>query len=95
MPVGDIKKALLWIVGKGDVPDRSLTQCSLRYELFFDEFPVLLEHLNTIVLPVADINQPIPGNSDAAHGAKLFRRRSIRIVGAEFRVSGTLPYAPQ
>src|SRR5262249_24166142 len=64
-------------------PHRSVAESRFRDEGFFYELAVLLERLNPVVLAVADIDRTIFRDRDTAHRAKLFRRRRIRIVGAE------------
>src|SRR5262245_792635 len=88
MAVGDVEIALLWIVRKCDLPNRPVPESRLRDESFFHKFAVLLKHLDSIVLAVADIDQIILRYRGAAYRAKLFCRGRIRIVRAEARVIG-------
>src|SRR5215510_10655686 len=90
MTIGDIEKALLWILRKRDFPRRPVAEGSLRDERFFHKLAVLLKHLDSIVLAVADIDQTILRDRGAAYRAKLFCRGRIRIVRAEARVIGLL-----
>src|SRR5215510_13711333 len=86
MTVGDVEKALLWVVRKRDLPHRPVAGGGLRDERFFHKLAVLLKDLDSIVLAVADIDQTILRDCGAAYIAKLFCRGRIRIVRPEARV---------
>src|SRR3954467_10716894 len=79
-PVGDVDKLLLRIVRERDIPDRALAERRFRHHRFPDERPVLLEDLNAIVATIADVNQSVAGDPDAAHDTELRVGRFIRIV---------------
>src|SRR5712692_4694099 len=54
--IGDVDEPLLLVAGKRDVPHRPVPQGAFRYERFFYKPAVLLEHLDPIVLAVADVD---------------------------------------
>src|SRR6266481_79120 len=82
---------LLGILGKGDVPDRPVTQSFCGDEGLFDEGAIFLEDLDAVVRTVADVEEAVVGKLGAVHGiAELLGRRRIGIVGAEVGVIGLL-----
>src|SRR2546430_6440732 len=50
---------LLGILGKGDVPDRSVTESFCGDEGLFHESAVLFEHLDAVVRAVANVQQAV------------------------------------
>src|SRR5437879_10690267 len=82
---------LLGILGKGDVPDRPVTQGSCGDEGLFDEGAIFLEDLDAVVRTVADIKQALVRKLGAMDRiAELLGRWRIGIVGAEVGVVGLL-----
>src|SRR5712671_4176674 len=67
LSVGEENKALLRVLGKRNVPGGSGAQRVLGVEAFLDERSVRLEHLQPVVLPVADINKSVIRSLDAMH----------------------------
>src|SRR5256885_3958957 len=87
--VGHENVALLRIAREGDVPDRAFAQAAPRIPLLLDELAVLREHLQAIVLPVADVHQAVVRDVGAVHRvAELLRRRRVGIVRPEVAVVG-------
>ena len=87
--VGHEDVALLRIAREGDVPDRAFAQAAPRIPLLLDELAVLREHLQAIVLPVADVHQAVVRDVGAVHRvAELLRRRRVGIVRPEVAVVG-------
>src|SRR5215813_3380654 len=74
--IGDIEKALLWILRKRDLPHRPVAEGCLRDEPFFHKLAVLLEHLDSIVLAVADIDQTILRSEERRVGKECRSRWS-------------------
>ena len=65
-------------------------------ERFLHERAVLPEHLDAIVAAIADVDQAVLRDLDAADGAELLRGRRRRIVRRRRRPRpGLAPYAPQ
>src|SRR5712692_1555274 len=54
--IGDVDEPLLRVAGKRDVPHRPVPQSAFRYERFSYKLAVPLEHLDPIVLAVADVD---------------------------------------
>src|SRR2546427_8638064 len=87
--VGHEDVALLRIAREGDVPDRAFAQAAPRIPLLLDELAVLREHLQAIVLPVANVHQAVVRDVGAVHRvAELLRRRRVGVVGPEVAVVG-------
>ena len=59
--VGDVQQALLLVGRERHVPHRSVAGGRLRDERFLHELAVLLEHLDAIVLAIADIDHAVLG----------------------------------
>src|SRR2546426_7872997 len=78
--IGDNDETLGTIGGKRDVPYGSTSKRLLRNERFLDECSILLENLNTIVRPIAYVNEPIIRDSCGMHDAELWWRRAGRII---------------
>src|SRR5262249_23700024 len=57
--VGNIQESLLPVAREGDVPDGAGAARRVRDDCFLHERAVLLEHLNAIVLRVADVDQAV------------------------------------
>src|SRR5262245_44123264 len=77
-------EALLRILGEHDVPGRSRPERVAGEEPFLDELAFRGEDLQTIVLPVADIDEAVVRTLDAVHRiAELLRGRRLGIVRAK------------
>ena len=59
LAIGEEDEALLWILGKRDIPRRSGAQRIFGVEPFLHECAVWLEHLHAVVLPIAHIDEPV------------------------------------
>src|SRR4051812_44773277 len=88
--VGDEQKPLLRVVRERHVPHRSVAGGVLGDDPFLHELAVLLEHLDAIVLPVADVDHAVLRDLDAAERAELLRGRSVGIVAAGIGVGWLL-----
>ena len=85
--VSKINVFLLWIFGERDIPDRAVTQCSLRDEYLFHKSSIFLEDLNPVVHAIADVEQAVVREFGAMHGiSELLGRGSIGVIGAEIGV---------
>src|SRR4051794_24401588 len=81
LAVGAEQVALLRIRPDRDIPHRAIAERVLLIEPFGHEAAVLLEHLDTVVDAVADIDKAVIGDLDAMHGiAELLRHRRFRII---------------
>src|SRR5207302_4904432 len=63
-----------------DIPYGSTSKRLLRNERFSDERTILLENLNAIVRPIANINEPVIRDSRGMHDAELRWRPARRII---------------
>src|SRR5258706_4438604 len=79
--VGDVQLRLLSVARERDVPHGTVARRRLRDNAFLHELAVLLEHLDAIVLAIADVDHAVSRQVHAAHGVELPRRRAVRIVG--------------
>src|SRR6478672_3099141 len=81
LAVGTQQIGLLRVGPDRDVPHRAVAERVLLEEPLLDEAAVLLEHLDTVVDAVADIDQPVIGELHAMHGiGELLRHRRLGIV---------------
>src|SRR5437762_7819450 len=78
--VGNDEEGLVAIGRKRDIPYGPTSKRLLRNERFLDECSILLENLNTIVRPIAYVNQPVIRDSCGMHNAELWWRRAGRII---------------
>src|SRR5262245_13134904 len=85
--VGDEQVALLRVVRERHVPHRAVAGRRLRDDAFLDELAVLLEDLDAVVLPIADVDEVVLRQLHAARRAELLRRRRVRIVRPGIGVS--------
>src|SRR5437870_1848101 len=72
--IGNVEILLLWIFRQGYVEDRSIPKRILEDEQLFHERAIGLEHLDTVVGAVADVQQAILGKLDAVN-------RSAELLG--------------
>ena len=73
LAVGQVDPALLGIVRKVDVPRRALRAGVRRHDVLGDERAVLLEDLDAVFRPVADVDEAVVGDHRAMHGAAELR----------------------
>jgi hypothetical protein len=70
-----------WILGERDVEHRPVAQAVLGEDASFDERAVLLEHLNAVVLSIADVDESVVREVGAVHGrSELLRGRCARAL---------------
>src|SRR5438093_11727068 len=74
------EEALSAIGGKRDIPHGSTSKRLLRKKRFSDERAILLENLNAIVCPIANVNEPVSGDPGGMHNAQRWWRRAGRII---------------
>src|SRR5438093_2284789 len=86
------EEALSAIGGKRDIPHGSTSKRLLRKKRFSDERAILLENLNAIVCPIANVNEPVSGDPGGMHNAELWWRRAGRIIlaGAVLMLDSTI-----
>src|SRR6201999_4358722 len=81
LAVADIKKAL--IGRKGEVARKNL----IAFHQLLDELAVRIEHLNTAVLAVRDIDHAVLADADGMHNRELLRSRFLELLVADHRAA--------
>ena len=82
-------QVLLTAVARGvKIPRRAIAQCIARDKELLDEVTALLEHLDTIVHAVANVDQTVIGDTHTVHWVSKLRRWRVsgRDVGPQIRV---------
>src|SRR5260370_16397396 len=81
--IREIDVLMLRVPGKSNVPNGPVTQRSLFDDLLLDEGAVLLEYLDAIVRPIANVEQTVVSELGAVHRiAELLIYGRVRIVNA-------------
>src|SRR5262245_13638278 len=92
LAVGDVDVLLLRVLREGDVPDGAVSQGLFGDEGLLHERSILLEDLEPVVRPVADVHEPVVRGIRAVDRiAELLGGSGLRIVRSQVFVVGLVP----